>query len=90
MTTTIQRGTQIAYIPGHADGNINHPDVEFGFVTSVKEDMAFCRFWSKTDRNQLRTLANSEGAWFHSLRIVNTRPQAEIDAWLEAIEGNAR
>ena len=34
MTTTLTRGTQILYVPMHAQGDTNHPDVEPGFVTS--------------------------------------------------------
>ena len=54
----LQPGTQIAYVPTHANGDLSHPDVEFGFVTSVRGDVAFCRYWSKGDG--LRTTANSE------------------------------
>ena len=52
---------QIAYIPNHAGGDINHPHVEFGFVTSsIDEYSAFCRYWSKENPRLLRTTANSE------------------------------
>lgn len=57
---TLKRGTQIAYIPTHANGDIEHPDVELGFVTSVRDDVAFCRYWSKYSPDELRTKANSE------------------------------
>ena len=30
-------GQQIAYVPTHANGDINHRDVQFGFVTSHYE-----------------------------------------------------
>jgi len=30
MTPTLQRGTQIAYLPMRAEGNLAHPDVEYG------------------------------------------------------------
>ena len=53
-------GTQIAYIPTHAEGNINHPDVEFGFVVSERDDNHFCRYWRKSHLGELRTVANSE------------------------------
>ncbi len=53
-------GTQIAYIPVHAHGGLAHPDVEFGFVTSKKGDVHFCRYWRKGDPGVLRTVANSE------------------------------
>lgn len=60
-------GTQIAYIPMHANADIEHPDVEFGFVSSVSRHchddgmfVYFCRFWRKGEPGQLRTVANSE------------------------------
>ena len=55
-----EQGTQIAYIPNHADGDINHHDVEFGFVTSRRGDRVFCRYWIKGRIGTLRTTANSE------------------------------
>jgi len=52
---------QIAYIPLHAEGDIKHPDVEFGFVTSIsKSGDVFVRYWSKFTPGELRTKANSE------------------------------
>lgn len=55
---------QIAYIPSHCKGDINHADVEHGFVTSVvKNGSVFCRFWLKQYGHtvcELRTKANSE------------------------------
>ena len=55
---------QIAYIPDHADGDINHEDVEFGFIvnTSCMPNMVFCRYWhnKKDCLDGLRTTANSE------------------------------
>ena len=53
-------GTQIAYIPLHAEGDINHPDVEFGFVVSKRGDAHFCRYWRRGHLGELRTVANSE------------------------------
>lgn len=35
---------KVAYIPGHADGDINHPDVEFGIVSSKNHVNAFVKF----------------------------------------------
>lgn len=45
----LQPGTQIAYVPDHANGNLYHPDVQFGFVwakTKMIDDTYFCRYWS--------------------------------------------
>lgn len=59
----MKRGTQIAYIPNHAHGDINHPDVEFGFVTSQRDEISihFCRFWRRgAEGKSLRTTSCSE------------------------------
>lgn len=59
----MQQLTQIAYIPDHAEGDINHPDVEFGFVdrrSNTNGDKYFCRYWRKGEPGKLRTVANSE------------------------------
>jgi len=56
----MKSGTQIAYIPLHAEGDINHPDVEFGFVVSERGDAHFCRYWRRGHPGELRTVANSE------------------------------
>jgi len=52
---------QIAYIPWHAYGDIKHQDVDFGFVTSIKGDTIYCRYWSKWTPGELRTKSGSEG-----------------------------
>ena len=58
----MKEGTRIAYIPTHAEGNLNHKDVEFGFVTSTHPDgkAHFCRYWRKGSIGKMRTIANSE------------------------------
>ena len=56
-----RRGEQIAYIPTHAEGDITHPDVEIGFVTSQHGDTVWCRYWRKNHPGELRTVSNSEG-----------------------------
>jgi len=41
----------------------DHPDCEFGFVTSIKDGNAWCRFWKRNDSNdepELRTTTCSE------------------------------
>lgn len=55
-------GTQIAYVPYHSAGDLDHPDVEFGFVTGISKDGSahFCRYWSKHAPGELRTKATSE------------------------------
>jgi hypothetical protein len=68
----LERGTQIAYVPTSAHGDLNHPDVEFGFVTiDLGANGAFCRYWrkdlpptrqlySENVEDYLRTKDNSE------------------------------
>jgi len=70
---------QIAYVPNHAEGDIDHPDVEFGFVTSVKESVIFCRYWSKANPRYLRTLGNSEGALKENIVRHYSSQQSIID-----------
>lgn len=80
----LSRGTQVVYVPDHADGRLDHPNSEEGFVTSVKEDLgiAFCRFWSK-HYDGLRTQANSEACFAEDLVVKATQPQTRIDAILD-------
>jgi len=76
-------GTQIIYVPMHAEGDTEHPDSEAGFVTSLRDDFAFCRYWNKYHPGELRTKANSEATPFYCLVIQDTRPQAEVDQALK-------
>jgi hypothetical protein len=39
-----ERHDRVAYIPNHADGNIKHPDVEYGYVTSIGTNNVFVKF----------------------------------------------
>jgi len=76
---------QIAYIPLHASGDIKHPDVELGFVTSVRDDTAFCRYWSKWEQGELRTKANSEGTPIAQLVYHVSTSQEIVDALYRAL-----
>ena len=87
--TKFYKGMQIACVPSHADNDLSHPDVEFGFVVSVKEDAAFCRYFSKSRPNELRTLANSELTPFYALVRHYHHPQALIDNLLQKIESDS-
>lgn len=80
----LARGTQISYVPTHAKGNTSHRDVEHGFVTSVRGDVAFCRYWSKSSPNELRTKSGSEATPIEMLVIQDTRPQTAVDRMLES------
>jgi hypothetical protein len=77
-------GTQIAYVPTHADG-IDHPDVEFGFVTSqwLHGEAHYCRYWRKGHLGELRTVANSELAPDDCLVVYTSVNQSLVDRWLE-------
>ncbi|MBD3260428.1 MAG: hypothetical protein GF334_01900 [Candidatus Altiarchaeales archaeon] len=75
----MQLGTQIIYVPMHADGDINHPDCEAGFVTSVRGDTVFCRYWSKYHPNELRTKANNEGTPLSRIVEKDTVPQRQVE-----------
>lgn len=80
-------GTQIIYVP-RPPSSIK--DCEEGFVTSVTENGAFCRYWSKTYPERLRTMANSELTPFECLVIKDTHPQTEVDFWLRMIRDEER
>ena len=83
LPKVFERGDQIAYI-----NDIEHKDVEFGFVTSVSKhfDVAFCRFWSRSNPDELRTKANSEGCSFRNLTLHNTKPRDVILEQLKEID----
>lgn len=82
----MNRGTQIAYIPMHAEGNIDHPDVEFGFVTSQREGAHFCRYWCAGHLGELRTVACSELTPDDCLVEHESVAQAVVEKWLVEIE----
>ena len=77
-------GCQIAYIPLHCDGDINHPDVEFGFVTGFNsEGDPFCRYWRKGQIGTLRTTANSECTPIDMIVRHFSVPQSKVDDFIE-------
>ena len=78
-------GTQILYVPNHANEDENHPDAELGFVTSQRGDTIFCRYWSKYHPGELRTKANSEGTPVGNIVIKDSMPQVLIEAALARI-----
>jgi hypothetical protein len=86
------KGTQIAYIPTHAEGNINHHDVEFGFVTSERGDAHFCRYWipvsirAQSGMPMLRTLTNSELTPTDMLMAYESVDQSFVEDALAKIE----
>lgn len=80
----LKRGTQIIYIPDHAEGDVAHPHCEEGFVTSVDAErgVAWCRYW-RSGEMQLRTTTCSEMTPISNLRIEDTFPQEVIERTLE-------
>lgn len=82
----MKKGTQIAYIPTHANGDLLHPDVEFGFVISEREDAHFCRYWRKGHIGSLRTVANSELTPNDCLMPYAIIPQSVVDQTIRQIE----
>jgi hypothetical protein len=86
----LERGTQIAYIPDHAEHDIRHPDVEFGFVTSVRPGVAaYCRYWVRGKPGVLRTVANSELTDLRHLVLAHSVEQVVVEQALREIERGA-
>lgn len=85
---TFQPGEQIAYVPNHADGDVTHPDVEFGFVVrqTPSGDAYFCRYWRKGSPGDMRTLANSESTPAHALVRHDSVPQATVAHWWRRLD----
>jgi hypothetical protein len=67
-------GMQIAMVPSHAEGNLNHPDVQMGFVTKLTENFAFCRYFLPNS-DELRTKSHSEGTSYECIEIYDSRSQ---------------
>lgn len=83
--------TQIVYIPTHAKGNPEHPDCEYGFVTSQNDDYVFCRFWMKGQfshsKMELRTKANSEACRPEDLMLYRKVGEHIVEkAWQTYVE----
>jgi len=81
----LKQGTQVAYIPTHAHGDIDHEAVEFGFVTKVDvaKQVAWVRYWkgdpSKTMHRVLRTTGNSERSRLSLLSVCEKISRRLID-----------
>ena len=86
----LARGTQILYVPTHADGDTKHADCEAGFVWGRWEDGGcgvYCRYWNKHSLGELRTGAGSELTPRALLVVLDTVPQGQVNAALQKIEG---
>ena len=80
----LKQGTQIIYVPTHANGDIHHQDCEAGFVaheTTLPGNAIFCRYWvNGSVPRRLRTTAISEATPIYLLVIRDTVPQEEVEA----------
>jgi len=79
---SFKKGDQIIYIPSHANGNINHPDCEPGFVVGTKTHTAFCRYWREPKIGLLRNTKYSEATPVSCLKKHNSVDQRIVDLWL--------
>lgn len=73
---------QVIYVPPQAEGEINHPDCERGFVMKINEmdpTHVFCRFFHKPPGFTLRTTSCSENTPLLNLFFEKHRPQNQID-----------
>lgn len=100
LQTMFKRGDQVLYAPEHVlrqyqlgSSNfsvkdlIGHPDIEFGFITSVSGNVAFCRFWSKANNfTDLRTNGNSEFVFQSRLFLYDLKPQEIINEFLNNLK----
>lgn len=85
--TVLEPGTQIAYVPRHAKGDVNHPDADWGFIQEQRGASALCRFWAKDRKHKhqigdLRTKANAESASLSDLVLHPHCEQRVIDNYL--------
>ena len=72
---------QVAYIPLHACGDVTHPDVQFGFVGTMKGNNIFVHYWRKGE-HVLRTLSGAENTDKDLLIAYDSVSQQDIDkAW---------
>lgn len=84
--TMFAEGDQVIYTPTHAEGDINHPDSERGFVTSHNDEYVFCRFFHKNFNLGLRTTANSEACYPGDLVKHKFMPQSAVWNLIEEIK----
>lgn len=68
MASDFTPGTPVAYIPLHANGDIEHPDVEYGIVSSSNEKYVFVKY-----KNYLHPIATNPQDLRLDLRLGETR-----------------
>jgi len=81
---------QIMYMPQHVKGDVDHPDVEIGFIVGITYDRteAFCRYFQKGSKTEFRTRANSECTPVNCLSKLDHKDRIDqeiVDEWLEDI-----
>lgn len=85
----LKLGTQIAYVPNHVDGDVTHPDVQYGFVSIVTQSGAFYRYWLPKrywmgSIPSLRTKANSELTPFDNILVYAFVDQKYVNEAIKA------
>lgn len=83
-------GTQIAYVPDHARGDVRHPDCQYGFVTAYVDPIKsyFCRYWRRGKEGvELRTRAGSEMTYARHVIPFESTLQEAVERELTAILG---
>ena len=84
---------QVAYIPPHAEFDVQHPDTEYGFVTRVEDGIipVWVRFWVKGKEGiELRTKSNSEKCYPNSLVSHESCTQYKVDEAMKVIATGGR
>lgn len=81
----MKRGTQIIYVPYFANDDTDHPACETGFVVRKHGiyEMAYCRYWSKSNPDELHTKSCSELTQLCRLVIHDSVSQLQVEAALE-------
>lgn len=88
----LHRGTQIVYLPQHLidKADLNNKEIQFGFVTSVKKDIVYCRYFSQYDLTTLRTVSCSERSPIENLYLLNTVERCIVRRWVRYINNQEK
>ena len=86
IMSEFRRGTQVMRAPDWAKDD---DDTEYGFVMSVVNIGAFCRYWSNVNPDELRTKSCSELTLFDDLTLHDSKPQEYVDRVIAAIKQEA-
>ena len=86
----LEQGTQVRYIPDHADGDSDHPDCLDGFVMGpiviIHDGVNVpVRYWGKHSPGWLKNVSNSEITEIENLILVDSYPQFIIDRIVDDI-----